>query len=79
MIEKWEAFGFSVIEINGHDNKEICDVLEKFNNGIFKKPPLIYCHTTKGKGIKEMENNNKFHHIKNMNEEDYFRYIKELG
>lgn len=79
MLEKWEAFGFSVIEINGHDNDEICDVLEKFNNDFFTKPPLVYCHTTKGKGIKEMENNNKFHHIKNMNEEDYLRYMKELG
>tara|TARA_B100001057_G_scaffold489356_1_gene575441 strand:+ start:538 stop:1344 length:807 start_codon:yes stop_codon:yes gene_type:complete len=79
MISKWQSFGFAVEEINGHDNNAISNVLEKFKNNFYKNPPLIYCNTIKGKGIKEMENNNKFHHIKDLNEKDFLRYIEELN
>ena len=58
--EKWEAFGWSVIEIDGHDMNDIVETIEKtpFNK---EKPSLIISHTVKGKGISFMENDNKWH------------------
>ena len=58
--EKWEAFGWNVIEINGHDMKQIVDGLDSTDeaNG---KPMMIIAHTIKGKGITFAENNAAFH------------------
>lgn len=57
---KWEAFGWAVREIDGHDFSDICGAL----NGVpFAKgrPSLILAHTTKGKGISFMENQPEWH------------------
>ena len=58
--KKWEAFGWAVREINGHDMAQIIDTL---NSVPFqkKKPSLIISHTVKGKGISFMENNPEWH------------------
>ena len=58
--EKWNSFGWSVKEIDGHDMTEIVRVLEQ---APFKpdKPSLIISHTVKGKGISFMENTEKWH------------------
>jgi len=57
---KWEAFGWSVREIDGHDMSEIGSALREapFNKG---KPSLIIARTTKGKGISFMENSPEWH------------------
>jgi len=57
---KWEAFGWSVREIDGHDMSEIGSALGEapFNKG---KPSLIIARTTKGKGISFMENSPEWH------------------
>ena len=51
--ERWEAFGFAVDEIDGHNLKEIERVLCKKND--CQKPRLIISHTIKGHGISFME------------------------
>ena len=56
---KAEAFGFHVIEINGHDPDEIRSALESRTEG---KPTCIISHTIKGKGMPEAENNAGWHH-----------------
>jgi transketolase len=58
--KKWEAFGWKVKEIDGHDMAEILNTLEKVP---FKKnkPSLIIANTVKGKGISFMENNPEWH------------------
>ena len=57
---KWEAFGWAVREIDGHDFSNICGAL---NGAPFEKgrPSLILAHTTKGKGISFMENQPEWH------------------
>jgi len=75
--EKWKAFGFNVLEINGHDMKECVSALDKatsFNNN---KPTIIVSNTIKGKGVSFMELNHKFHG-KSPNEEEYKKAIKEI-
>lgn len=53
--EKFAAFGWNVLEIDGHDFDAIYDAVEKAK--AFKgKPTMIVAHTIKGKGVPEMEN-----------------------
>lgn len=58
--DKWEAFGWKVREINGHNLQEIIMVLKAapFVKG---KPSLAIANTVKGKGISFMENNHEWH------------------
>lgn len=57
---KWEAFGWEVREIDGHNMNEITTNLKEIP---FKadKPSLVISHTTKGKGIPFMENKAEWH------------------
>lgn len=74
--EKWEAFGWSVREINGHDFKEIIETLEKVP---FKKdkPSMIIAHTIKGKGVSFMENEIRWHYM-HPNDDEYKLALEEL-
>lgn len=56
---KWEAFGFYVTEINGHDFDQIIPALKMRKNG---QPVLILANTIKGKGVSYMEGTVKWHH-----------------
>ena len=56
--KKFLAFGWDAIEIDGHSEKQIINALTKKS----KKPRAIIAHTTKGKGIKFMENSPEWHH-----------------
>ena len=57
--EKWEAFGFCVTEVDGHDPKEIGNALTSKGSN---KPTLVIANTTKGKGVSYMEGVAKWHH-----------------
>jgi transketolase len=58
--DKWRAFNWHVLEINGHDVKEILQALKKARE-IKGKPTVIIAHTVKGKGVSFMEGNVDFH------------------
>ena len=61
--DKWEAFGFDVIEIDGNDMAAVCGALEKawsLQEGA--KPVLILANTVKGKGVDFMENQVPYHY-----------------
>lgn len=60
--KKWEAFGWNVIEIDGHDFTQIMDSLDKAEN-VKGKPTLIIAHTIKGKGVSFIENKAEWHGI----------------
>ncbi len=60
IIEKWQAFGFQVLEINGHNIRQILDALDTALE-IHSKPAVILAHTTKGKGVSFMENSSVWH------------------
>lgn len=67
--EKFESFGFEVLEVDGNNIEELVKVFEKAKN-IKQKPTAIIAKTTKGKGVTFMENNVKWHG-KAPNEEEY--------
>ncbi|OGZ41679.1 MAG: transketolase [Candidatus Ryanbacteria bacterium RIFCSPHIGHO2_02_FULL_45_43] len=52
--EKYEAFNWHVIDINGHDFEAIVGAVEEAK-AIYEKPTVIIAHTIPGKGIKEIE------------------------
>lgn len=59
-VQKFAAFGWHVIEINGHDIAEICNALDEADK-IKDKPVAIVANTIKGKGISFAENKVAFH------------------
>ncbi|MEM2342206.1 MAG: transketolase [Candidatus Bathyarchaeia archaeon] len=77
LADKWRAFGFAVLEINGHDMKQILDALDMAKE-IHDKPTVIIAHTTKGKGVSFMENKAEWHG-KAPNYEEYIKALSELG
>jgi len=52
--EKYEAFGWHVMDVDGHNIQEIIDACHK-SKTIFEKPTLIIAHTIPGKGVDFME------------------------
>lgn len=59
--EKWKAFRWNVIEVDGHDHGSIIQALEKAD-AVTDKPTVIIAHTTKGKGVSFMENTIDWHY-----------------
>jgi transketolase len=60
MSDKWKAFNWHVIEIDGHNMEEIADAFESAKT-IFEKPTVIIAHTIPGKGVKEFERDYRWH------------------
>jgi transketolase len=60
VIAKWQAFGWPVIEIDGHDIGQIEKALDQAE-ATKGKPTFIVAHTVKGKGVSFMENNVEWH------------------
>jgi len=58
--EKWQAFGWRVIEIDGHDIGAILAALE-VRESIKRQPVIIIAKTIKGKGVSFMENQVGWH------------------
>ncbi|MDD5050553.1 MAG: transketolase [Candidatus Pacebacteria bacterium] len=73
---KYEAFNWHVIEIDGHDMREIVDAVEQAK-AIFEKPKMIIAHTIPGKGVKEFERKYEWHG-KPPNKEEAAMALKEL-
>jgi transketolase len=61
--QKWEAFGWNAVEIDGHDLEQVIPALELARHNRSGKPNLIVAHTIKGKGVSFMENNIKWHGV----------------
>jgi len=54
LVDKFEAFNFHVIEVDGHNIREIVDACA-YAQSIFEQPCVIIAHTTPGKGVNFME------------------------
>ena len=74
--EKWLAFNWNVIEVDGHDVSAI-EKAYKFASECKGKPTLILAHTIKGKGVSFMENVAGWHGVA-PNKEQYEAAMKEL-
>lgn len=75
--EKFRAFGWHVINIDGHNFEEIFAAIEEAKN-TKKKPTIIIAKTVKGKGVSFMENQVGWHG-KAPSEEEAVKALEELG
>jgi len=60
LSDKWRAFGWNVIEVDGHSIEDISAGLNRFRHSHFK-PTVIIGHTIEGKGVSFMENQAGWH------------------
>ena len=74
--KKWQAFGWHVIEVDGHDFTQLIDAFNQAKQ-VKGQPTVIIAHTIKGKGVSFMENNPDFHG-KAPNAEEVEMALKEL-
>ena len=77
-VAKWEAFGFKVFEVDGHDVAKISEAIEaaKAYKG---KPLMIVLHTVKGKGISFVEQAGVDNHSMKVSKEQVAIALEELG
>lgn len=71
--QKWEAFGFQVHPVNGHDFKAIHSAFSQVSD----KPSCILARTIKGKGVSFMEDKMEWHYLP-MKEEQYQQALRQL-
>ena len=74
---KWRAFGWNVMEIDGHDMNDIVEGI-KFLDTSNDAPSILIAHTIKGKGVSYMEDNPSFHGAA-PNDEQFALAMQELG
>jgi transketolase len=75
--QKWESFGWNVIEIDGHNMEEILTALDKADT-VKDQPTVIIANTIKGKGVSFAENVVGYHNGV-LTEETYQQALEELS
>jgi transketolase len=76
LAQKWQAFGWHTIAIDGHDFYQLLSAYQKASD-TKDRPTVIIAHTVKGKGVSFMENNVAFHG-KAPSPDEAERALKEL-
>ena len=77
LVDKYRAFGWEVLSIDGHDMKQVVGALEKAKAGL-GKPVVIIASTVKGKGVSFIENVAGWHG-RSPNHEELMKGLAELG
>ncbi len=68
LAEKWEAFNWHVLTIDGHDFRQILAGIEEAQR-TRGRPTVVVARTVKGKGVSFMENKIKYHGAATTDEE----------
>ncbi|MAF59425.1 transketolase [bacterium] len=76
LADKYRAFNWHVIEVDGHNIREFINAVEE-SKAIYEKPTVIIAHTIPGKGIKEIEFDYKWHG-KPPKKEEADKFLREL-
>jgi transketolase len=61
LSDKWKAFGWNTIEIDGHDHEAFIAALSRFE-AASDRPTAIVAHTVKGRGVSFMQDDNNWHY-----------------
>lgn len=75
--DRWRAFGWDVVEIDGHDMNQIVETLDNLPPITHDKPTMIIANTIKGKGVSFMEKNLGWH-AGALSKEDMDKAIAEV-
>ena len=73
--EKWKAFGWETVRIDGHDVGQICEALDRVDNRTVQ-PLAIIADTIKGKGVSFLEGTYQYHNSK-LTRQQYLRALEE--
>jgi len=77
LVEKFKSFGWETSEVDGHDiDSMLFNIQIKLESN---KPVVIIANTVKGKGIKEIENDMFAWHHRSPSDDEFKRFIKEIG
>jgi transketolase len=77
LVAKWSAFGWRVLEVDGHDVADILRVLGEAGRGD-GRPVAVIAHTVKGKGVSYMEGH-YFWHTRTIKPEEFAIAMADLG
>jgi transketolase len=82
LSSKWQAFGWNILEIDGHNISQILSALDDAEK-IKDKPTVIIAHTVKGKGVSFTENQVSYHGVPprdgRSGKESLDRALKDIG
>jgi len=80
LADKYRAFNWHVIEVDGHNMEEIIDAVDHAR-AIVEKPTLVIAHTIPGKGVPEIEHDYKWHGKPPSKEEadEFLKVIRSMG
>ena len=67
--KKFKAFGWNVVQVNGHNHSQLLKILGQVKNNLKGKPTVIIADTIKGKGLKFIEND-PTRHAKGLDEKE---------
>lgn len=77
LVAKWRAFGWRVLEIDGHDMAAVVAVLDQAAERT-GRPTVVIAHTVKGRGVSFMEGDYRWH-SKPIRPEEFATAMAELG
>jgi len=60
--DKWAAFGWQTVEVDGHDIAALLDIFDRLPSPDDPQPTVVIAHTVKGKGVSFMENRYEWHY-----------------
>jgi transketolase len=75
MAERWQAFGWDAVDVDGHDPQSIRAVLDAPREG---KPRVLVAHTTFGKGVDYMESQIRWHYMP-MSDDEYASALAQVA
>jgi len=78
MAERWRAFGWDAVEVDGHDVAALVEAMKGPHNEGVRKPRVVIARTTFGKGVPYMEGQIKWHYYP-MSETEYAEALEEIG
>lgn len=75
--DKWRAFGWEVVEVDGHDMSQLVTAVDGLSAPDARRPTVVICETVKGKGVDFMERNLAWH-AGSLGEDDLQRALASL-
>ena len=78
LIDKWESFGWNVLDIDGHNFDEIKTSFDEAGSKK-GKPSIIIANTIKGKGVSYMEGSPSWHGSLKLSRDDLVEALSQLG
>jgi transketolase len=77
LVAKWAAFGWRVLEVDGHEMTGLVRVLEEASEAS-GRPTVVVAHTVKGRGVSFMEGDYRWH-SKPIKPDEFAAAMRELG